>query len=456
VRDLLKETVFKGIEKEYSDLSAQMTFVLQEAIGKSSNMAELVGNIQNYDGKLNSVDKTKTALMVRLDPFLRSPLKEIFFCDRSNPDFSRLGECNVVLDLHALDALVAYNDEIRLIYNTVTTYFLRKMLAREPTDYMTNLFVADEAQLLVPKILQKIIIPESWLAHFDVQVTRKLRIANLESTPTLEDERVPQGGEMGEILSRAKLFEGAAISLISKAGLRPETLGNYDGSDGLVVKDLPDVVIQQGVARLLLSPPRIVVRRTLSKAGHQYLTFMSAGGAQRLLAYLNERLSNGEPLNADTPVLAPDYVYKAYRGKNAGKRFLPTQYITNRIRETLRPRFTWRPYVFRAYFDTQLLIAEARGKIAHDFRVFFMGHKGSIEAKYTTNKGVLPDELLKEMRDAFKRSEPFLDLEMTADDPLIKQREQIQSAVSQATPEQLGQMQEMLRNLGVGKIIQAS
>lgn len=164
VRDLLKETVFKGIEKEYSDLSAQMTFVLQEAIGKSSNMAELVSNIQNYDGKLNSVDKTKTALMVRLDPFLRSPLKEIFFCDKSNPDFSRLGDCNVVIDLHALDALVAYNDEIRLIYNTVTTYFLRKMLARESTDLMTNLFVADEAQLLVPKILQKIIVTESWPA----------------------------------------------------------------------------------------------------------------------------------------------------------------------------------------------------------------------------------------------------------------------------------------------------
>jgi len=70
-----------------------------------------------------------------------------------------------------------------------------------------------------------------------------------------------------------------------------------------------------------------------------------------------------------------------------------------------------RPYVFRSYFDTQLLIAESRGKIAHDFRAFFMGHKGSIEAKYTTNKGVLPEALINEMREAFKRSEEFLDLE---------------------------------------------
>lgn len=164
VRELLRETVFKGIEKEYSDLSAQMNFVLQETIARSSNMAELVQNIRNYEGQLNNVEKTKTALMVRLDPFLRSPLKEIFFCRKSNPDFARLGECNTIMDLHALDSLVAYNDELRLIYNTITTYFLRKMLGREPTDYLTNLFICDEAQLLVPRILQKIIITESWPA----------------------------------------------------------------------------------------------------------------------------------------------------------------------------------------------------------------------------------------------------------------------------------------------------
>jgi len=92
------------------------------------------------------------------------------------------------------------------------------------------------------------------------------------------------------------------------------------------------------------------------------------------------------------------------------------------MREALRPRFDWRPYVFRSYFDTQLLIAEARGKIAHDFRVFFMGHKGTIEAKYTTNKAILPDGLTDEMREAFKRSEQFLDLEV-GEDPLLKKKD---------------------------------
>ena len=60
------------------------------------------------------------------------------------------------------------------------------------------------------------------------------------------------------------------------------------------------------------------------------------------------------------------------------------------------------------------MIAESRGKIAHDFRVFFMGHTGSIEAKYTTNKSILPKLLTDEMREAFRKSQEFLDLEVTA------------------------------------------
>jgi hypothetical protein len=66
--------------------------------------------------------------------------------------------------LHALDALVAYGSELRLIYNTITTYFLRKMLNRGTCDWVSNLFLADEAQLLIPKILHKIVVTESWPA----------------------------------------------------------------------------------------------------------------------------------------------------------------------------------------------------------------------------------------------------------------------------------------------------
>jgi hypothetical protein len=165
IRELMRETVFKGIEKEYVDLSAQMNFVLQETISESKNMEELIRNIKNYSKqKLTALEKTKTALLVRLDPFMRSPLKEIFFCKRSNPDFSKLDEHNIIIDLHALDSLVAYGSELRLIYNTVTTHYLRKMLNCGTCNWVSNIFIADEAQLLVPKILHKIVITESWPA----------------------------------------------------------------------------------------------------------------------------------------------------------------------------------------------------------------------------------------------------------------------------------------------------
>lgn len=68
---------------------------------------------------------------------------------------------------------------------------------------------------------------------------------------------------------------------------------------------------------------------------------------------------------------------------------------------------------------------------------------------------MLPEELVKEMRAAFKRSEEFLDLEVREEDPLLKQKEQLQSAIATATPEQLGQMQEMLQKMGIGKIVPA-
>jgi hypothetical protein len=75
----------------------------------------------------------------------------------------------------------------------------------------------------------------------------------------------------------------------------------------------------------------------------------------------------------------------------------------------MRPKYTWRPYVLRAYFDTQLLIAENNGRMTHAYRQFFMGHKGNMEARYTTNKGRLSEELLEDMRESYRRSLEYLE-----------------------------------------------
>ena len=88
---------------------------------------------------------------------------------------------------------------------------------------------------------------KSWLRHLpDVEIRRKIKITNADATPTLEEERVPEGLELAEIFSRVKLRTGSMISPIAKSGLRPQTLGNKDATDGLMIRNLPDLVIRQG------------------------------------------------------------------------------------------------------------------------------------------------------------------------------------------------------------------
>jgi len=287
--------------------------------------------------------------------------------------------------------------------------------SRAVADLIEDSITTMEKQHKAPQYIKAIVTAvKSWLHHFDIEVKRKIKIANADSTPSLANERVPDDIELKELFNRANLRTGAIMALIGKAGLRPEVLGKHDASDGLMIKDLPELDIVLGIARFQVMPPKVIVRKTLSKAGHSYFTFITESGAEKILAYLNERLASGEMLTADSPVIAPSTRLVTYRGKHQGKKFMTTSVIGHQVRKAMRPRFMWRPYVLRAFFDTQLLIAESRGKIAHDFRVFFMGHKGSIEAKYTTNKSILSKLLTDEMREAFRKSQEFLDLEVTA------------------------------------------
>lgn len=167
-RLLLKETIFKGVEVEYRDLSPQMNYVLDKCLFKSASIPELLDNVIYFQGedlpfKLFNLDKTKTALLTRLEPYRTNPvLKEIFYCANSSLDLNKLDDRNMVFDLHALEAKVAYRTELRLLYNTIAVAYLRQALAREATARITHMFVADEAQMLVPKILRKLVVTDTW------------------------------------------------------------------------------------------------------------------------------------------------------------------------------------------------------------------------------------------------------------------------------------------------------
>ena len=57
---------------------------------------------------------------------------------------------------------------------------------------------------------------------------------------------------------------------------------------------------------------------------------------------------------------------------------------------------------------TNMIIAGSKAKISHPYLQFIIGHKGDIEARYSTNKGVLPPDMIEDMRKAYKECEPFL------------------------------------------------
>ncbi|MGI0068911.1 MAG: hypothetical protein ACREAN_01500, partial [Nitrosopumilaceae archaeon] len=142
---------------------------------------------------------------------------------------------------------------------------------RAVTDLIQDHITWMEGQSKSPGYIESTVTAvKSWLRHFDVEIKRRIRINESESTPTLEHERVPNESEISEIFNRASLRTAIEMSLIAKAGLRPQVLGNHDGTDGLEIKDMPDIVIEDGKAMCVSIPPRITVRRTLSKARHQY------------------------------------------------------------------------------------------------------------------------------------------------------------------------------------------
>src|SRR2546428_2507467 len=197
VKLLLRETIFRGIEIEYQEISPQMNYVLDKCIQDSTSIPTLLDNIASYADdnlpfKLMNLDRTKTALLVRLEPYRSNPvLNEIFHTETSSINFETLDKKNIIVDLHQLEAQVAYKTEIRLIYNAIAIGYLKLALNREITDTITNLFVADEAQLLVPKILRKIVVTDT---HLSTEFSSRLRkrgqsIAVITQSPSnIEDD----------------------------------------------------------------------------------------------------------------------------------------------------------------------------------------------------------------------------------------------------------------------------
>ena len=252
---------------------------------------------------------------------------------------------------------------------------------------------------------------KSWLNYNRITIQRKIRIDNRAKSKALENEQTPDQVTLYNRLNMADPRQRVVISMMAYSGIRPQVLGNYDRTDGLVLEDLPDLVIKDKDVEFKTTPAIIIVRREINKTRNKYFTFLPKQGCDYLLAYLRLRIASGEVLGPSSPVLTAmtGHAEKGWVQKNpTEKRFLSPTSISNIARPIIKKIIQMRTYGLRAYFDTQMLLAESNGLMTHAYRQFFMGHHGDMEARYTTNRGRMTDQMMQDMKRAYQNSEVFL------------------------------------------------
>jgi len=113
------------------------------------------------------------------------------------------------------------------------------------------------------------------------------------------DERPPSKDEVDAMLRNATVRGRAIISLLAFSGLRPESLGNYDGSDAIRLKDIEGLKVSSGGVEFSKLPAVLRIRQSkvqLSKKGHQYFTFIPEQSSKYIKDYLDMRLRQGESI----------------------------------------------------------------------------------------------------------------------------------------------------------------
>ena len=240
----------------------------------------------------------------------------------------------------------------------------------------------------------------SYLKFYDVVIRLNLNIKNENRNLTVEQETIPTNEEMDSILQRANLRQRALIGLVAFSGIRPGAIGNYTGDDGLRIGDITDLKVDKDGVSFEKLPALMIVRAELSKSDKRYYTFIGPQSAKYLKEYLNQRIQEGEKLNAKSPVIRPDTNMSRLEEP---KTFMMSTIVEREIKKAIvKAGFKWRPYVFRHRFGVSLDASEGKGLISHSWRMHIMGHVGDIETTYSTDKP-LPDTVIDDMREAFKK-----------------------------------------------------
>ena len=122
-----------------------------------------------------------------------------------------------------------------------------------------------------------------------------VNISGENETPTIVNEKVPGKEELARILRKATSRGRVAIAIMAFLGLRLESLGDYEGTDGLRLGDLKDLRLADEI-QFDKTPAMIMVKSKLSKARHQYFSITGEEGTTYIQEYLEERRKHGKKL----------------------------------------------------------------------------------------------------------------------------------------------------------------
>jgi hypothetical protein len=124
----------------------------------------------------------------------------------------------------------------------------------------------------------------------------------------------------------ASLRGRVSIALMAFSGLRPQSLGNYDGSDGIRLGDFPEAEIHPGGNSKRCLPCSLYVK-TWARLDTNTSTFVPQQTITYIQEYLEDRVKQGERLSKDSLLLGFDP-----RGVKKN-RFLRTNLVTRDVRE---------------------------------------------------------------------------------------------------------------------------
>src|SRR5437867_843390 len=84
---------------------------------------------------------------------------------------------------------------------------------------------------------------KSWFSHNDIQITQKMRVPKSDGSSKVSQEQSPTPDQVRRVLYAADLKQKVESTLVGLSGTRIETIGDYESNDGLKVKDMPEMKV---------------------------------------------------------------------------------------------------------------------------------------------------------------------------------------------------------------------